>query len=275
MNKSLKNSLCTALLFAATALFLPATATNSATTKANVGNNSYEQGAVTTAKVDSTTYSVTWNGKATLYIDFYGENIVRLYQDPSGAERHDPIATPPAQILVDNARRSPRNITESEAGGKYILKTPRMTVTVSEADGCIDINGRVQMTCPVAFEKGKTTITLNCKDDEYFYGGGVQNGRFSHRGKSIAIENTNIWSDGGVASPTPFYWSTRGYGFMWHTFKAGRYDFGETKQGNVILSHNTDYLRHTGRTLRRFLPAYRESGPASKIWILRGTSQCL
>lgn len=242
MNKSLKNSLCTALLFAATALFLPATATNSATTKANIGNNSYEQGAVTTAKVDSTTYSVTWNGKATLYIDFYGENIVRLYQDPSGAERHDPIATPPAQILVDNARRSPRNITESEAGGKYILKTPRMTVTVSEADGCIDINGRVQMTCPVAFEKGKTTITLNCKDDEYFYGGGVQNGRFSHRGKSIAIENTNIWSDGGVASPTPFYWSTRGYGFMWHTFKAGRYDFGETKQGNVILSHNTDYL---------------------------------
>ena len=30
MNKTLKNSLCTALLFAATALFLPATATNSA-----------------------------------------------------------------------------------------------------------------------------------------------------------------------------------------------------------------------------------------------------
>ena len=77
---------------------------------------------------------------------------------------------------------------------------------------------------------------------EYFYGGGVQNGRFSHKGKAIAIENQNSWTDGGVASPAPYYWSTNGYGFMWYTFKPGKYDFGATEKGTVMLSHDTDYL---------------------------------
>ena len=39
------------------------------------------------------------------------------------------------------------------------------------------------------------------------------------KAKVIAIENQNSWTDGGVASPTPFYWSTNGYGMMWYTFK--------------------------------------------------------
>lgn len=59
-------------------------------------------------------------------------------------------------------------------------------------------------TKPVVYEKGETILTLKENPDEYFYGGGVQNGRFSHKGKAIAIENQNSWTDGGVASPTPF-----------------------------------------------------------------------
>ncbi|MDR2804482.1 MAG: DUF5110 domain-containing protein, partial [Dysgonamonadaceae bacterium] len=78
--------------------------------------------------------------------------------------------------------------------------------------------------------------------EEYFYGGGVQNGRFSHKGQAIAIENQNSWTDGGVASPAPFYWSTNGYGVLWHTFKKGKYDFGAKEKGIVQLYHETDYL---------------------------------
>lgn len=86
------------------------------------------------------------------------------------------------------------------------------------------------------------TVVLGEEPQEYFYGGGVQNGRFSHKGKIIAIENQNSWTDGGVASPAPFYWSTRGYGVMWYTFRKGAYDFGATETGRVSLSHDTDYL---------------------------------
>ena len=98
------------------------------------------------------------------------------------------------------------------------------------------------MLKPVEFGDGKVTLVLKENPQEYFYGGGVQNGRFSHKGKSIAIVNENSWTDGGVASPAPFYWSTNGYGLMWYTFKPGKYDFGAKENGQVILTHNTDYL---------------------------------
>lgn len=75
-----------------------------------------------------------------------------------------------------------------------------------------------------------------------FYGGGVQNGRYSHKGHQIAIENQNGWTDGGVASPNPFYWSKQGYGILWHTFKPGTYDFGAATKGEVRISHEADYL---------------------------------
>ncbi len=91
-------------------------------------------------------------------------------------------------------------------------------------------------------DKNKVSLSLKENAGEYFYGGGVQNGRFSHKGKAIAIENTNNWVDGGVASPTPFYWSTAGYGVMWHTFKQGTYDFGAKDEGIVALTHKEGYL---------------------------------
>ena len=85
-------------------------------------------------------------------------------------------------------------------------------------------------------------VTLQAQPNEYFYGGGVQNGRFSHRGQQISIVNQNSWNDGGVCSPAPFYWSTAGYGMMFHTFKPGQYDFG-AKTGDVVtLEHQTDHL---------------------------------
>ncbi|MDR2915456.1 MAG: DUF5110 domain-containing protein, partial [Tannerella sp.] len=95
---------------------------------------------------------------------------------------------------------------------------------------------------PPLFEKDKVTLTLKAGSNEYFYGGGVQNGRFSHKGKTISIENQNSWTDGGVASPNPYYWSTNGYGMMWYTFKKGKYDFESEEKGIVKLYHETDYL---------------------------------
>ncbi|MCB5521155.1 hypothetical protein LIP81_22045, partial [Erysipelatoclostridium ramosum] len=65
---------------------------------------------------------------------------------------------------------------------------------------------------------------------------------FSHKGKVISIENQNSWTDGVLASPTPFYWSTGGYGVMWHTFKKGQYDFGSREENLVNLSHDENYL---------------------------------
>lgn len=200
------------------------------------------------AKINPTTVEVTYADGKQLTVDFYGDNIFRLFRDDNGGVVRDPQATPPAKILVENARRSTQSVDLRNESNGVVISTPRIAVRFDKQTGLMTVvdtkSGEtvVESVAPVSFDKNSTTLTLKAQSGEYFYGGGVQNGRFSHKGKSIAIENTNNWVDGGVASPTPFYWSTGGYGVMWNTFKPGRYDFGATEEGKVILSHQEDYL---------------------------------
>ena len=196
----------------------------------------------------ATSAELTFANGQRLVFDFYGDNIVRLFMDPNGGPVRNPEAKPEAIILVDQPRKPVASLKLGKESGGYTLTTGRLTLTVDAQSGLMRIvdkqTGRtvVQEAAPALFEKNKVTLTLKAGADEYFYGGGVQNGRFSHRGQQIAIENTNSWTDGGVCSPAPFYWSTGGYGVMWHTFKKGVYDFGAEKAGQVKLSHDTDYL---------------------------------
>ena len=179
-------------------------------------------------------------------IDFYGENIFRLFQDNHGGIIRDPFATPEAKILVSNPRKDVSKIDIQESDKAYTIKTSQIEVFVCKKSGLLKVTdlktGKavIEETAPVLFKNAKTTVTLKGNKGEFFYGGGVQNGRFSHAGKVIDIENQNSWTDGGVASPAPFFWSTNGYGFMWHTFRKGKYDFAATEQGTVTLMHEED-----------------------------------
>lgn len=181
-------------------------------------------------------------------LDFYAPDIVRAFRDDNGGIIRNPQATPPADILVPSPRTAPGPVTIAEAPGAYTVSTPAMAIDIDKATGLLTVTDRrsgrtvMRQTSPVSFDKGRTSLELAEQPGEYFFGGGVQNGRFSHKGRRIAIENQNSWTDGGVASPTPFYWSTGGYGLMFHTFAKGKYDFGAATPGTVALSHDTDYL---------------------------------
>lgn len=200
------------------------------------------------AKINPTTVELTYADGKQLTIDFYGDNIFRLFRDDNGGVVRDPQATPAAKILVDDARRAPMAVDLRQNDKAITVATQRISVSFDKQTGLMNVintqSGEtvVESLLPVSFDKTSTTLTFKARTGEYFYGGGVQNGRFSHKGKSIAIENTNNWVDGGVASPTPFFWSTKGYGLLWDTFKPGRYDFGATEEDKVILSHQEDYL---------------------------------
>ena len=52
-------------------------------------------------KVNPTTVDVLFTNNQRMTIDFYGENIFRIFQDNSGGIIRDPEAKPEAQILVD------------------------------------------------------------------------------------------------------------------------------------------------------------------------------
>lgn len=199
-------------------------------------------------QINPTTVEVMFSDNQRMTFDFYGENIFRMFHDPNGGILRDPEAKPDAQILVDNPRRALSPLALKEDNHTISISTEKICLELDKSTSLLKVinrgTGKVafEEVNPVRYDKGKTILTLKENPGEYFYGGGVQNGRFSHKGKAIAIENQNSWTDGGVASPTPFYWSTNGYGFMWYTFKQGTYDFGAAEKGSVLLSHETDYL---------------------------------
>lgn len=198
--------------------------------------------------INPTTAEIVFADNTRLTVDFYGENIFRLFKDINGGIIRDPEAKPEAQILVDSPRKQAGKIILTDKDGEITLTTAKIKVVFNKDNSLFKLirlsdNSTVaESNAPFEFTPKSVSISLKENKDEYFYGGGVQNGRFSHKGKIIAIENTNNWTDGGVASPTPFYWSTAGYGVMWHTFAMGKYDFGATVENTVKLSHDTNYI---------------------------------
>lgn len=199
-------------------------------------------------KINNTTVEVTFSNNQKMLLDFYGNTIFRLFQDNSGQGMRAPKATPEAQILVDNPRRDVSNLNVTDQQNEISISTEKITIVFNKQTALFKILDAqkqsviVEETALPVFEEKEVAISLKENPTEYFYGGGVQNGRFSHKGNVIAIENQNSWTDSGVASPNPFYWSTKGYAVMWYTFKKGIYDFGSKESGTVKLSHSTDYL---------------------------------
>ena len=199
-------------------------------------------------QINSTTIEVIFEDNQRLTFDFYNNNIFRLFQDINGGIIRDPEAKPEAKILVDQPRQKIENLSVKDTGTEILISTDLISVSLNKSTSLFKIINKknnqivVESSKPIQFEEKLVTLHLKENPTEYFFGGGVQNGRFSHKGKVISIENQNSWTDGGVASPTPFYWSTNGYGMMWYTFKKGKYDFGTKDKGIVNLSHEENYL---------------------------------
>lgn len=162
-------------------------------------------------KLNPTTVEIAYRDGQHLTIDFYGENVFRLFRDDNGGIIRDPQATPPARILTASPRRATMGVELKTDDKCVTIKTRSVTISFDRSYGLMTLvrneDGKkvLETLEPVSFDKGEARLTFKAEPDEYFYGGGVQNGRFSHKGKKIAIENTNNWVDGGVASPTPFY----------------------------------------------------------------------
>ena len=201
-------------------------------------------------KLNRQAVEVVYNDGKTMTIDFYGPNIFRLFRDDRGGIVRKPEATPPADILVSDARQE-TEVWVHQTDNNFVVTTQPPTrsasvgpwVVISRETGLFSLcNGGevVRLLAPVDFHDGGYDLRLTAKGDECFYGGGVQNGRFSHRGHRIEIKNTNSWTDGGVCSPAPFYWTTAGYALLGHTFRPGYYDFSDPTQ--TVVHHDADYL---------------------------------
>ena len=235
----------------AVAVALPLAANVTAATAASspaIAAQAAQAGEVQIIRINATTVELVFANQRRVAVDFYGDGIFRFFKAHNDGVMRDPEAKPAARILVDNPRTKVGDLKVKDQDGEITLATAKAKIIFDKTTGLFKVenaeNGKTVVTqkSPSLFTPDKVTLNLQEQPDEYFFGGGVQNGRFSHKGEKIEIVNTNNWVDGGVASPAPFYWSTAGYGFMWYTFKPGLYDFGSTQKGNVQLSHESKNL---------------------------------
>lgn len=169
-------------------------------------------------------------------ITFLEEHIFRYDVDP---KREFAAYAKPAD--EKHAARIQQRPDESEAYTKPMARIAEQkdrieilcgdtSVTFDKATARMEawVKGRIVMeeAQSLMIKENLAVQTLLRQEDEDFFGGGTQNGRFLHTGKKIRIVNESGWMDGGVASPCPFYLSTAGYGALRNTFAEGSYDFG-------------------------------------------------
>ena len=185
-------------------------------------------------------------------IAFLDEGIVRVTVDPTGA--FAPYARP---VSPDHAARIQAQPDESpvyahpvaevtERDGTLVARAGATSVLVDVASGrmtfCLDGRAVAREAAPLSLTPGSSAQTLELTPGERFFGGGTQNGRVDHAGSVVSVVttpmNSNQWGDGGVASPSPFFWSSAGYGVLRSTFAPGAYDFGAT--GDAVRATHED-----------------------------------
>lgn len=180
-------------------------------------------------------------------LTFLEERIFRYDVDPGGvfgsyAVPRDEGHTAKIQQQPDESQAySKPEIQVSETDGQIEVRCRDAAVVWEKctAKMKIQLRGQTVMeeTEPLVIAEQATVQTLIRQEKENFFGGGTQNGRFVHTGKKIQIVNESAWTDNGVASPNPFYFTTAGYGVLRNTFAEGCYDFGEENEQAVTAAH--------------------------------------
>lgn len=196
------------------------------------------------------------SGVTKLKVLFYKDDIFRILLSPDG-EYTNPAGS---DIVIDDKVYKPslkitedaKNIYINSASAKLQIQKNPILFSLFDKKGK-NIWAEKQ---PLTFG-AKTIQQLQYHNDEYFYGGGMQNGYFSHKDTAILIEKGNGWDNGGRPNPAPFYMSSRGYGALRNTYDVGVYDF----TSKLSLSHNEnrfDCYYFVGSSLKDILGDYTE-----------------
>jgi alpha-glucosidase (family GH31 glycosyl hydrolase) len=220
-------------------------------------SNSNVLGNITDFSVEDNTVEISCDIPKVRVI-FYKEDMFRIWLAPNGN-----FSNPAGDHIVVSYDFPLIDMETSDEGDYYQISSNALELrayknplrfALYESDGQTMIWNETQ-----GLDYGTRTFQyLEPSDDEYFYGGGMQNGYFSHKGNKIKIsKETSNWDDGAVPNPVPFYMSTHGYGAFRNTFAPGEYDFRNT----TAVSHNEnrfDCFYFYGPSLKEVLNGYTE-----------------
>ena len=185
-------------------------------------------------------------------IAFLDESIVRVTVDPAGefAQYAQPVSPDQVARIQAQPDESPvyahPAVTVRDVGDSLAIAAGETEVLLAKGDGRMTVRRRdlvvAREVAPLVLDAGSSTQMLEMAPGERFFGGGTQNGRVEHSGSVVRIVttpmNSNQWGDGGVASPSPLFWSSAGYGVLRSTFAPGSYDFGAA--GDALRATHED-----------------------------------
>jgi alpha-glucosidase len=182
-----------------------------------------------------------------LRLVFWGPNVVRYWLAIDGnfsdtGTMDDVIVGVPSNDLIASL---------TDAGNYYQITVSNSTTVVQLVKSPLTLtvlsSGRLvlQEAAPLSWNSTSSWQTLT-RDTapsapsspglsaEYFFGGGMQNGRFSHRDQAITIGVDYNWDDGGHPNSVPWYVSSAGYGVFRNTWAPAVYTFANP----VTTAHN-------------------------------------
>jgi len=219
-------------------------------------SGAYSLGDITSMVPGSNSALITC-GNARVKLGFVRDDIFRLWMAYDGD-----FTDPAGNDLVINLPNQPVQMQYSEKPDYHLFTTKSIALraykkplrfALYHADNSTLIWEETQ-----GMTYGKQTIQyIKRRPDEYFYGGGMQNGRFSHRDKTIKLTIDYNWEDGGNPNPAPFFMSNLGYGALRNTYAPGSYSFGDT----IKLVHNEarfDCYYFAGNSLKDILGDYTD-----------------
>ncbi len=219
-------------------------------------SRAYQLGEVTDFTRSGTTFTFACH-HAKVEVDFCRADIFRLQMAYDGI-----FTDPAANNIVIHPPAEATEVTFSEKDGYYLMSTSAIALRAYPNPLRFAMYKPDNKT--LVWEEnrgltyGKETVQyLSRGANEYFYGGGMQNGRFSHRDKTILLRIDWNWEDGGAPNPSPFYMSTNGYGALRNTFAPGAYSFADTLQ----LMHSEarfDCYYFAGASLKDILNSYTD-----------------
>jgi alpha-glucosidase (family GH31 glycosyl hydrolase) len=216
-------------------------------------------GGITGFAVDTCTVLITC-GSAKVRVIFYKDEMFRIWLAPTGN-----FSNPAGSNIVVSYDFPLISIYWSDEDTYYKISTSELVLrayknplkfALYQSDNTTEIWSE-----SYGLDYGTRTFQyLETDENEYFFGGGMQNGYFSHKGTKIKIsKETEHWDNGAVPNPVPFYMSTKGYGAFRNTFTPGSYDFRENDYTQTAHQENRfDCFYFYGPSLKEILNSYTE-----------------
>ena len=208
-------------------------------------------------------YTVSTANQIDIKVTFYAADVFRIQAAPGG-KYADPKNNPAkAQIVIV---KSPKDVDLSvkQENGMVDFTTSKLKLSMDKKTCQFTLtrpNGDViwKEVKPLDLTEKLTVQTLGTTKEEHFFGGGQQNGYFTHKGTKIEIRADGNWNEGGKPNPAPFYVSSKGYGVLRNTFSPGHYDFTDVTKIKLDHQENRfDAYYFVGNDFKRVVDLYTQ-----------------